>query len=277
MIRHRLLTLAAVAVAVSACNNDTGGTTTAVVPLAYVRYINAIPDTVAVAFRFVDALENSPSFFNANFRDFQTYQAVSVGKPRHLKVFLDPNCAAVGCSAAVSSTVVWDTTATFTSNTYYTVILTGFKKSGAPAFSGYILTDNVPTPTTAQVALRFFHAAAGIGNVDAYQRTGTAAAPGTIFASNVPYLGSSAYSTLAPAATLKVLVALTGTTTALADVTAPAGAAGTTTTGPVGGSNFGGTAMTAIFVNRSSAATGAPQAYTTPSVVFVVDRRPPTP
>src|SRR6476659_2125721 len=64
-------------------------------PLAYVRFINAIPDSGSQDWRFVDAVEGSPTTQNLPFRGIfpgASYQSATPGN-RHLKIFqstLDP-------------------------------------------------------------------------------------------------------------------------------------------------------------------------------------------
>ena len=70
------------------CSEDDGPFFAPQVPLAYTRFINAIPDTVPVDFRFVDLLEYSPFGIQVAFRGFTPYQGTAPGA-RHLKVFTD--------------------------------------------------------------------------------------------------------------------------------------------------------------------------------------------
>src|ERR1700759_3200504 len=57
--------------------------------VAYVRFVNAIPDSGGQDWRFVDAVEGSPATFNLTFRGIfpgAAYQQAAVGT-RHLRVF----------------------------------------------------------------------------------------------------------------------------------------------------------------------------------------------
>ena len=109
---------------VSACAKDVQGVTHTPPPLAYVRYVNAVSDTFNMDFRAVDQVDYSQPFLNTAFRglgegNYQGYQAGS----RHIRIFLDPNPAnnTVAVDPAVASTVMVDTTVSFTAGTYYTV------------------------------------------------------------------------------------------------------------------------------------------------------------
>ena len=71
------------------CDKDDGPFFAPQVPLAYTRFINAIPDTGAVDFRFIDLLEYSPFAVQLTYRGFTPYQGTAPGA-RHLKVFTNP-------------------------------------------------------------------------------------------------------------------------------------------------------------------------------------------
>ena len=71
------------------CSKDDGPFLAPTVPLAYTRFINAIPDTGSADFRFVDVLEYSPFAVQLAYRGFTPYQGTAPGA-RHLKVFTNP-------------------------------------------------------------------------------------------------------------------------------------------------------------------------------------------
>src|SRR5687767_13692468 len=75
--------------AIVGCGKDDGPFFAPEVPLAYTRFINAVPDTVTLDFRFVDFLEYSPYAIQLAFRGFTPYQGTAPGS-RHLRVFTDP-------------------------------------------------------------------------------------------------------------------------------------------------------------------------------------------
>src|SRR6185437_3848051 len=118
-------------VVAAACSSDTGPHVTNLGPIAYVRYVNAIPDTNQTDFRFVDQLKGSPWYGQLFFRDISAYQPVSAGS-RHIRVFsVDPNASAnlEGNINVVSQRFV-DTTLTFDANTYYTIVHVGYARTG---------------------------------------------------------------------------------------------------------------------------------------------------
>src|SRR6476620_1685357 len=83
-------------------------------PVAYVRFVNAIPDSGGQDWRFVDQVEGSPVTLNLTFRGVfpgASYQAATAGT-RHLRIFqssLDQTFAdPVLSSPAIVSTVFVD-------------------------------------------------------------------------------------------------------------------------------------------------------------------------
>lgn len=277
----RLLRLASFALAgavIAGCNHDITGTTTAIPQLAYVRYVHAMPDTGEVDVKLVDAVEN------LNFADPQTgytpYRYVStftgiVSGSRHFRVFTNMQSTDIN----VVSQVIFDTTLTLAPNTYYTILHTGFARTGATPHQHFVvIQENRPAPTTSQVAIRAIVAAPGIGPVDLYKTADTATAtplPGSPAFSGIALGTPSAWSTFTTgAAAFRAFN--TGTTTpTLAKVQAPAGAAAQALLDPVAGVTIGGTALTA-FVFPAGVA-GSPNKSVPASIVYGVDVRPPRP
>ena len=154
----RLLSMGCVAAALTACGGSSDVTIVTPDPAALVRFINAVPDTGAMDFRFVDAVEGVPStpFVNLKFRDGfdRAYQRVNVGT-HHIRVFM--GSANVGPSGStndptVVSTVMADTTFTFDLGVHYTFVFYGSARAGAQKF--LILTDNFAAPPSGNVAIR---------------------------------------------------------------------------------------------------------------------------
>ena len=92
------LTLASIA-ALGACSADASKVIIANPgPLAYIRFVNAISDSGSQDWRFVDAVEGSPTSLGLPFRGIfpgTSYQSAAPGS-RHLRVFqssLDPTFA----------------------------------------------------------------------------------------------------------------------------------------------------------------------------------------
>ncbi len=270
MTLHRCVILCVVAATVVGCNSNEGGTTSPIPPTGAFRYINAVPDTGPLDYRPVDAVVYSPMFLAAAFRAFAPYQAMGPGS-RHVRVFMSST------DPAIASIVMFDTTFAVAANTYYTFLHYGFTRTGqTPAASVLITTDTIITPDAGNVGLRIIHAAAGLGNLDIFIGRKSAGIPATPTYTNVPLLGVTTYTQIAADTTVKrVWLNATGTATTLAAVDVPLGTLGTTTSEPVPGTQVAGTVYSAIFVARSVAGSTAPAGFTTPSVIYPIDRRPP--
>lgn len=193
---YKVLSLAAVAATVAACGGDSGSLGTVDPgPLAQVRFINAVPDTGAVNFRFVDKLENLPTFLAVPFRGGSgLYQGIAPGL-RSMRVFPLDN------TVAGASIRLVDTTFTFQANQKYTIVYLGRTKApaGDPAADRLlIIPDTVPAPGAGKIAVRVIHAAVGTGPIDVYVgKSGSPPVTATVAKiSNVAYQGRSAYATL---------------------------------------------------------------------------------
>src|ERR1041384_3737920 len=97
-------------------------------PVGYVRFVNAIPDSGAQDWRFVDQIEGSPTTFNLSFRGIfpgSAYQQASVGT-RHLRVFQAAFDQYSGhpaqASPSIVSTVFIDTTFAIAEGHHYSLI-----------------------------------------------------------------------------------------------------------------------------------------------------------
>ncbi|MDQ6830168.1 MAG: DUF4397 domain-containing protein [Gemmatimonadota bacterium] len=280
----RILLAAAAACVVAGCSRDTNGVTTVLPPAAFVRFVNLVPDTGAVDFRTIDGVVDSPSFFGAttpsgapvigngaDFRQASPYMRMGAGN-RHVRVFMH------GTTAAIASTIIFDTTAAFTADTYYTLAITGNSRTGAsPAFRGVIITDNFVAPAAGQFGIRVYHGAPSIGAVDIFARVPASPANplGTALFTNVTFRTATNYVSLPLAAQLNLVATATGTTTpVIAEATLPVGVAPTNTTTGIGGSSIAGSVLTAILVSPSVAGSQA-ATFGTASFVYLVDRRPP--
>jgi hypothetical protein len=262
----RLLPLAAVVFAAGACDED--GTVTNVTrpPLAFIRYVNAVPDTGALDFKFIDAVEYSPNYANFSFRTIGVYQGAVVGT-RPVRVFANSS------NIAVTSVPLIDTTITLVANTYYTILHAGNSRAadGAATADRLIIIDDtrpaqdagihVSTVNTSTAAVDVSLAAAV---ADAWAVTNANVAYGT----RTPYVAR-------PLTGTAVRVAPTTVTTPTATALAFTGAAGTVAQDPVGGSNIAGTQFSAFFFPASVAGSPAPAGFTTPGITFFVDRQPP--
>jgi hypothetical protein len=258
------------------CKKDDGPFFAPQVPLAYTRFINAIPDTGSVDFRFVDVLEYSPFAIQLAYRGFTPYQGTAPGA-RHLKVFTNPGGTATLPSQV--SGVVLDETPTFEANKYYTIVAVGYSRTtGTPRVKLQVYEDPIPDPGS-QVAFRVVNLATGLSSLDVSLTTNsTDAIPATPnVADNLAYLAASAYLTRA---TGNAWFRVQESTAATEIVTgngrqAPTGVAGDPLNNltTIGGSGQAGSVVTAWIFPRSVAGSTAPS-VTTPSIIFTVDKHP---
>ena len=275
----RLLRFAPLALAgavMLGCKQDITGTNTDVPALTYVRYVHAMPDTGEVDVHLVDAVENlnfgDPSTGFTPYRTVTQYTGIKPGT-RHFRVFTDMQSTDIN----VVSQVILDTTLTLAANTYYTILHTGFARTGATPHQQFVLlTDAPPTVDNSHVGLRAIIAASGIGPVDVY-KTDTAAAaalPTSPAFTAVAYGTPSTWSTFTPSvAALQVFA--TGTTTPrLARLIAPAGAAQQALLDPAAGVNVAGSALTA-FIFPAGVAGSPNNKIAAAGIVYGVDVRPP--
>jgi len=275
---QRLLFAVILACGVTACAKDVTGVTHAPPPLAYVRYINAVPDTFAMDVRPVDQVQYSPPFLNTAFRglgdgNYQGYQAGS----RHIRIFLDPSPTNTSApvSVAVASTIMVDTTFTFTAGTYYTMVQVGAARTGAAVKQQlWIIQDALPTQNAGTVQYRIINVAPVQGAVDVYVN-GTTPLTGTPAAASLGFHSATAYLSQAPGP-LVIRLTAPGTLNAVggaAGFTLQAGTAGTTLADPIFGSGQGGSILTAFIFDASATPSQAAQ-FTTPGVVFFPDMQP---
>ena len=273
--RNALMILAALGVA--ACTGDGGPFLAPVVPLAYTRFISAVPDTFATDWRFVDAIANSPTAILQPFRGFTPYQATTPGT-RQLRIF--PNPGGTFVPIDVVTQVMIDTLLTFAEGKYYTIIHIGLSRTGGtPSDRVIVLEDAIPENIGTQIAVRTVNLGVGLGSLDVYAAPSTTAPlPSSAAFANLAYGAQSAYAMMAPG-TLALRVTAAGTNTpVLANIAAPAGAvadpANLLTT--IGGAAQPGSAFTAFIFPRSVAGTAAPQgtAFQSSAIVYIVDKNP---
>jgi hypothetical protein len=221
------------------------------IPTAGVRFINAVPDTGAMDFRFVDMPENS-AHWNIAFRNNPAtsggvtastqvqYKPTQAGQ-RHLRIFMN------GTTAAVASTVVKDTVVTLEAGKNYTALLWGNARGGANPMRLSFYEEAAADPGT-QVALRVINATEGA--IDASYYTSTSTPPGAAIATNLPPLTRSDYVLAAPARYRFNVRSAGSTSPIIMDALAIAGEAATTGGAgpfdPVAGTNVAGSAVTAI-------------------------------
>lgn len=284
------------ALALVGCSRDAGPFFAPTVPLAYTRFVNAIPDTFSLDWRFIDQLEYSPVELTMNFRGFSPYQGTAVGA-RPLRVFTNPG--GNGPSIPEVSAVILDETVNLEAGKYYSLIAVGFSRAGqTPASRLLVLEDPIPTALASQVAFRVVHLGSGLGPVNVSTTPGAADAIGAPVFSNVAYLQATAYNTMAPttitttgtgctsnytAANLFLRVVNVATAAELSTGNgacndarrAPGGVDGSAIDNltTIGGLGKAGSALTA-FVMPASVAGSKARSFTTPGVVWVVDKHP---
>lgn len=272
-----LTLIAATGAALVGCDEGADTTPFDPVPLAAVRFVNAVPDTMAMDYRFVDIVTNA-GMFDATFRGSQAqYQPLEAGQ-HTFRVFLS------SFDATVASTVVDETTFSFQNGAQYTVLHAGFLRSGSsPAAAVTIAEDDPPTPAAGKVALRVIHLGAGMNAVDVFVGTNSTSGETPAPAASWTSLAYGDYSPYVEFDTAGLRVAATdiGTTTPLvvANTAAPAGAAASGTSSAIAGVRMAGSALTIVILPPSVTGSMAPQssAFQVPAVVFLNDRRPPDP
>jgi hypothetical protein len=279
---QRLIFAVILACGVTACAKNVTGVTHTPPPLAYVRYVNAVSDTFNMDFRAVDQVQYSQPFLNVAYRglgdgNYQGYQAGS----RHVRVFLDPSPAnnSVAVDPVVVSTVMVDTTYTFTAGTHYTVVHVGNSRAGTAVKEKlWIIQDALPTQNAASVQYRIINVASVQGAVDVYvSATGTTTGTPTV-SSLAAFANPTAYLTQAPGP-LVIRLTLPGTPTgvgAAAGYTLQAGTAGTTAADPIYGSLQGGSILTAFVFDATPAGKAGPANtnFATLGVVYFPDVQP---
>jgi hypothetical protein len=258
--------------------------------VGYVRFINAIPDSGAQDWRFVDQIEGSPTTFNLAFRGIfpgATYQQASVGT-RHLRVFQSAFDQSYGdptqASPSIVSTVFVDTTFTVVEGHHYSLIAVGSLKSKTAKM--LILDDAISDPGNS-VAVRVVNLGAA-SSLDVYASPtgGTAALPAALVSGLAQYAASNFYPMATGALTLRAEAGGVTTLPAMVDAAAPAGVAADKANDltAIGGSTIAGSVFTAFIFPPATAGTrGAlvvagtcPTKCTTAGAVFAVDRYPPS-
>jgi hypothetical protein len=261
------------ALAVVGCSKDEGPFLAPQVPLAFTRFINAIPDTGSVDFRFIDILEYSPYAIQLQFRGFTPYQGTAPGS-RHLRVFTDP-----GGSPSLEDVtqILADELITLEANKYYTIAIVGFSRAGStPSLALQVYEDPIPDPG-ANVAYRVVNLATGLGAVDVSLTAADADPIPTPTFASVAYLAASQYVTTPTGTTwFRVQDAGAAEIVTGSGRRAPAGSAGDPlnhlTT--IGGSDQPGSVVTAWIFPSSVEDSEAPQNLDAPSILFTVDRHP---
>jgi hypothetical protein len=269
--------LGAGAVAAAACEDDDGVSSVTRGPKAFVRFINAVPDTGTVDFRFVDKVENLPTFLGVTFRGTSGgYQGVDPGT-RPVRVFANDTTTAGAAQRLI------DTTITLAADARYTLVYAGRARGNADQLAVIEEEAALPTPTAGQIAVKTIHAAVGTGPVDVFvgNSGGNPITAAVTKFSNVGYLATTTYANIATRPTgagnlYTFAVANAGTTTAAFSATpnmpgaaAPAGQ----TYGAQPGVQVSGSVLTAVvFPGATPGSRAATSTNQTPSVILVFDK-----
>jgi hypothetical protein len=167
-----LVLLTAAAGALTACDAGTDVTVTNQGPLAYVRYVHAMPDTTAVDVRVTDIVHNL-NCYGVPYRTVCPYQGVPAGT-RHFKVFTTSTAGDIN----VVSQVIHEQDVPLSANTYYTILHSGFARTGgAPADNFTVIEDQAPALQAGKYALRAIVAAPGFAAAQDVYVTPTATSP----------------------------------------------------------------------------------------------------
>lgn len=304
----RHLLLATLAFGAAACSDDDlGPTRTVVPPLAYVRYINATPDTLNHTVRWVDDIEFTPqTFINVAFRTEGQggWQGLRSGN-RHFKVFTYQQNV-LNFPVAGNTTVLKDTTFNFETGKYYTILYTGFTRTGStPAAQLRIFEDEPPASPATGTLIRVYNLAYGtdfdlyMGQGAAFPDTTIVGADTTIFQRDTVVgetftagelgvlLGSGAAANIGTASQAYTARALgnnrglrltnpAALTTLGVRVTTPNGIAENADFEAAGGTNINGSVLTMWVFPAKTA--GSPNssgvANARPSVLVTIDRSP---
>ena len=267
--------------AASACSTPDKIIATEDIPTAGVRFINAVPDTNAMDFRFVDIVESN-AHYKIGFRNGPAtsggvtasaqieYKNTRAGS-RHFRIFLS------GTTADIASFVLKDTTVTIEAGKLYTALMQGSARTGGMKLVFY--EETIPDPGT-QVGLRIINTTGTA--LDARTFAATAALPPAA-TWTVPAYTRSSFVTAAPSQVRYNVQPAGGGAVfvpeALALIGAPASSSAGTSVLDIDalpGTTVAGSAVTAIIFPASVAGSNAAQ-FATPGMSFMWDRRPPRP
>lgn len=259
--------------AIGCQSKDTGVTRPDIPPLAFVRYINAVPDTFNLSVRFIDQLEFVPqTFANVPYGSEGQggFQGIEAGTHRFRVFTYDPDLNANNGQEATTAMLV-DTSFTFVAGEHYTIMHAGYARAGQlPAQKAYILTHTLPAEN-ANISVLAIHAGvglpAGVSNVDLVAGA-TTLASGVGFGEMSATYGSQAVGDFTADFTQA------GTATVVASDSPPEGVAGSEGASAIAGSTVGGSVFTAVLFGPSVAGSGA-SSHPAPFIGWFADRQPP--
>lgn len=150
------IVLPILALGAAACGDRDTVTVTDPGQLAHVRYVHAMPDTGAVDVRLIDRVENLDCYAKP-YRAVCPYQGIVAGE-RRFRVFT----SSTGGDINVVSQIILDTIVPLQANTYYTIVHSGYARSGqTPRQRFCVITDNVTAPAAGRFKIRSVVAAPG--------------------------------------------------------------------------------------------------------------------
>jgi len=242
-----------------------------------------VPDTGEMDMRPVDIISEA-GLFDAVFRGSNMfYQGIDAGT-RQIRVFMSST------NPAITGVPILDTTTTFTSPNGYTVIHTGFARTGStPGRVLWIVPDAAADPGAGNVGIRILHAGVGLAtNVDVNitrRATDTLPTRPQWPTSRIRASGRTSrarrdtvLTSGVAADSMRVVVTAAGTKTpVLFSVKVPRGIAERRPAIRSQGPACPARSFTAVIVPASVVGSTAPQggAFAAPSAVFLVDKRPP--
>lgn len=254
------------------CQTDDGGPTSRnLPPLAFVRYINAVPDTFNLTVRFIDQVALVPqTFANVPYRSQGQggFQGVEAGTQRFRVFTYDPALGVGGAGAGTE--MLADTSFNFVAGQYYTLLHAGFARAGQlPAQRVRIIEHVLPAVNT-NLSVRAMHAgtglAAGVTTVD-LTVGGTALGTGVAFGGAAAAYGSRAVGVF----TADFVQA--GTATVLASGSPVVGDTASSSGTAIAGSTIRGSVFSAVLFGPSVPGSRAAAAATA-SIGWFVDRQP---
>lgn len=232
------------------CDEDSGVIVAPDVPLAVTRFINALPDTGATDWTYIDGIENSPREFGVPFRGTTPYQAVSPGN-RHLRIF------PTSTNPALTSVPLVDQPVPLEMDKRYTALVLGFARTGSnPPMDFMLVEDNPPDPGN-RVALRVINTTRDPIDVRVYLSGGTL--PATPTWANVPPLSVSSYVLVDPGTYLYNVQPAGGGFRLFRDAQALVGAPATADLEALPGTTVAGSAVSGIVYPGSIVGSAAPQ------------------
>ena len=255
----RIIGIPAAALLFGACGVDDGPVSNARPPLATVRFINAINDEGAVDARMVDQTQWSAYALGINFRQSGIWMPTEAGT-RKVRVWRATN-------HIDSLNLIIEQDVAITAGQNITLLLTGSAQAGTARIE--VMPETVPDSVASNIHVRAVNVTGSpvdVSWVDGSTTTGP---------TSVPALGSSAF-VARPLGAVTASFAVPGTATAVT-ANSPAGAVQNNGIGATAGHLASGSALSAWVFPASVAGTRAPAAFTTPGVVWFVDRVPAPP